>query len=619
MNQTSLVGRPLSKITAAIVGFAERRGVWSGPLMSSSPELARLWSGPPVAADVRVDLETALQQSTFYACARLLATNIGSLQPNHYERLPGGGKQRIDTSSLARLLREPNAEQSRYKFIEQLVFHAACAGNYFAEIVRTYGAQPAQLWPIDPSRVTVIRDAAGQKQYRVSQPAGGEAYLPADNMLHVQGFGWSADVGFNVPEVARQALGLGIAAEQFGGKFFANGAQLGGVVTSDLSEQGRANLDKAIRTEHQGSARAHRWLMAPPNTTFTPIGVNPHDGQMDELRSRQVDEICRYFGISPILIGAMGRATWGNFGEAREQFFVQVITPWLVNIESELMRKLLAPAERESHVIEFNAEGFLRGNAAERGEFYSKMVSIGAYSINNVLALENKPPIPGGDQHYVPANSVAITAPAAPPPEENTPARAAIVATHRDLVLSAMAPLIWKETDRARKNKGSPAKLKAWAESFYRLHEESCVDALRPVMKTHLVFMGSTQDADTYTRALIRPELEAAHAQIKALAGASSEDFQISIERVLTRWEQERPAAIADRILQDEIAYCRTGVAPTLPTEAPPRPSKLASPGMTVSFLEKVHKTAIAASEAPLYPSPLDKKRDEINAAARQR
>jgi HK97 family phage portal protein len=563
--------------------------------MSSSPETTRLFAAPAVAADVRVDLETSLNVSPHYACARLLSTNIASLTPHHYRRLKNGGRERNDTSAIARLLREPNPEQTRYKVIEQLVLHAACCGNAYAEITFTGGGQPAEIWPIDPRRVTVMRDAGGKKCYRVTQGSGGDVTLPARQMLHIQGPGWTGDYGFNMAEMARQALGLAIASEQYASKFFANGAQLGGVVTTDLTEQGRKNFLTAMNAEHQGVGRSHRWIVAPPGTSFTPIGVNMHDSQMEELRARQVDEICRFHGIAPMLIGAMGRATWGNFGEAREQFFTQTITPWLVNIESELMAKLISPLERGQQLIAFNVDGFLRGNPAERASHYQTMVQIGAYSINDVLALENRPPIAGGDGHLKPMNAEYITEPE--PVVE--PARAAItLAAHRDLLLDAFGRYLGVECDRASRCRTAP-KLKEYAQREYddQVHRAKLSDILHVPVRAWLATLAREDEADQICEALVAHHFETTYRVLKALADHNPSDtFGEVLDQQLRIWRQNGRIV---RVVDHLIAHFAPPPLEALPT----KPRQLAAAGAKLALMRCVHKQLVAEYDARLEAS----------------
>lgn len=142
-----------------------------------------------------------------------------------------------------------------------------CTGNGYAEILRDGMARPRQLWHIDPRRVSYVRDG-DRLVYRVIQPSGGVVTIAPADMLHLKGPSPDGLLGFDMTEIAREALGLAIASERFGGRFFSNGAQLGGILTTDASEQARKNLAEALNAQHQGADRAHKWLL-------TPAGVYP--------------------------------------------------------------------------------------------------------------------------------------------------------------------------------------------------------------------------------------------------------------------------------------------------------------------------------------------------------
>ena len=215
----------------------ETRGVWSGPLTSSSPELARLWAAPPVSAGVSVTEDSALRVSAFFAAVSTISWDVASLPLKLYKRLPTGGKTEFDTHPLYRMLHaSPNLEQTSFQLRAALMINVLCTGNAFAEIGRDPLNRPRALWHVEPGRVAIIREH-GRLRYRVIQTDGGTVTLEAADMVHLVGPSPNGVVGLNTIDVAREALGLAIASERFGGKYFANGAQLGGVLATNVTGQ----------------------------------------------------------------------------------------------------------------------------------------------------------------------------------------------------------------------------------------------------------------------------------------------------------------------------------------------------------------------------------------------
>lgn len=596
MNQTSLVGRPLSALVSSLVGFAEKRGIWSGPLTSSSPELARLWAGLTNSAGVLVNDITALGVSTFFAATSTISDDVATIPLLMYQRLPGGGKQRYQDHPLYPLLHdEPNPEQSTSQFRAALMMNVLCTGNAFAEIVRDGAGRPRQLWHLDPSRVRIVRDHAGRLAYDITQTTGGTARIEAGNMIHLTGPSPDGVSGFDMVTIAREALALAIASERFGGTFFANGATFGGLLTpGKLTEPAQANLRAAIAAQHQGVDRSHRLFLVPDGSTFTPTGVNPRDSQMAELRNQQVLEICRFLKFPPAFAMSLERATWGNFGEMRLQYYTQNIRVWLEKIEQELTRKLLrAGNERATLVIEHNSTAFLRADDEKRAAYYKTLSDIGVISINEIRELENLPPVLGGDVHRVPMNFEPLPAPVSNP---ITPARMAIVGSaHRDLIRDTIARWSVKIADRASR-KTEPAKLRefAAAELKERLFAANFIDMTRGAVRAWLATADRASEADDICAQLATYFVDS-YFQTLLVIGQhhDGDDFNVELTRQLARWrDAERVGSVIDHLILH-------GAPPPVETRAAPRPV-LASHGGDVRMMKMVHRQRLAESDLQL-------------------
>jgi len=375
------------------------RGIWSGPITSNSPELARFFGALPNATGVPVNEYTALNYAAVWAAIRSISSALASLPLTTIRYLNSGGKQRDPQHPLYQMLHlEPNAEMSSFTFREVLTAHVLLWGNGYAEIERNGTGNPVALWPLTPERVTPIRRGSALT-YRVINPNGSETLIDPSDMLHLRGLGYDGVSGYSVIHHARESVGLGLATERFGGTFFGNGSTFGGILShpGTLTEPARKNLQTSLAARHQGVDRAHRFVILEEGLKYEKLGIPPDDAQFLETRKFQVTEIARWFNIPPHKIGDLERSTFSNIEQQTVDFYTTTLLPWLTVWEMELERKLLAPMERRLISIEFVHEGLLRGDSAARGAFYQAMSSVGAITPNEIRDREGLPPLPGGD------------------------------------------------------------------------------------------------------------------------------------------------------------------------------------------------------------------------------
>jgi len=404
------------------------RAYWMGPIFTSSTsqQLAQFFGTSPVSSGVTVNPATAFQVSAFFCAVVTISWDVASLPLFLFRTLPDGGKRRFESHPLNDLLHDrPNPEMTSFSFRASLLIHALSTGNGYAEIVRDGANRPAQLIPITPDRVTPCRMSDGTLQYRVINPGAGDAYIQAQDMIHLRGPSPDGIVGLDVVQVAREALGLAIATEKFGASFFGNGASFGGVISVPTPRPNDAAVEndrRALNAQHQGVERAHRLLMLYNGAKYEQGGgVNPRDSQYAELRIAQVREIARFFRIPVSFLGDLERSTYSNHEQQVLSYYSTCLRPWLTNFESELSAKLIAPSERRIQHVEHVVEGFLRGDVEKRASFYATMLNAGAMTVNEVRERENLPPIAGGDVAYKPLNTAPVDG-SAPPPAQITAA-----------------------------------------------------------------------------------------------------------------------------------------------------------------------------------------------------
>ncbi|KKM21804.1 hypothetical protein LCGC14_1631710, partial [marine sediment metagenome] len=364
--------------------------------------------GARTLSGVTVSEHSALKFPPFWAAIRVISETIASLPLIVYRRLEPRGKQRARSHPLFRLLHDqPNPEMTAMTFREVLAAQALVWGNAYAEIERDGAGTPIGLWPLLPDRTRPER-VQGVKVFFTRLPNGQEILLPPENVLHVPGLGFDGMVGFSVVAMARQAIGLGLAAEEFGSRFFAQGATAKFALEHPkaLSDTAFKRIKERFAAEHTGLEQAHRTVILEEGMTLKPYSIPPDDAQFLQTRKFQVTEIARMFRLPPHKIGDMERATFSNVEQQAIDFVVDTIQPWLVRFEMAFRASLFAPDS--DFFAEHLVAGLLRGDAAARFATYAQGRQWGLFSINEIRELENMNPIgPEGDVHMVPLNMVA--------------------------------------------------------------------------------------------------------------------------------------------------------------------------------------------------------------------
>ncbi len=553
------------------------RSYWIGPQGFGSPAFTGFFGNHRVTAGVVVDYGTAFGVSAFACAVWTIAWDVASLPLILLKRLPNGGKVRFDTHGLYRLLHDqPNPETTAFTFRQALMIDALAMGSGFAEIIRDGAGRPSALWNICASRVTVFRQN-GQLLYRVANTNDGDAIIDAANMIHIKGPSAQGVLGVGMVHAAREALGLSIAAEQYGAVVFKNGASVGGVITPSgaMSELARKNLRESLESRHAGVENAHKLFLLEQGMTFTATTANARDAQLNDTRLYQVREIARFFRIPVSLLGDLERSTFQNASQQVQSYYTQCLRPWLENIEQELSSKLIASAERNIQLIEHVVEDFLHIDVAARGTYYVQGLQNGWFTVNEVREKENLPPIPGGDIPRVASNTESLTAtPAqASPLARSAPGRAdVLLAAQRDVLIDTFNRAHRVEAGRARQAQATPAKLRAWMAQFYDIREDTLREMLLPGVRAYLACIGgdlSTVNTviDAWAAAHVAESRRDLEKVLDGMDHHEHPDLARKLERVLVRWEQDRAIRIVDQFMQH-------GVTVTTPTSAIVKPSR---------------------------------------------
>lgn len=357
-----------------------------------------------------VNERTALQTTAVYACVRILSETLASL-PLHLYKYTDSGKEKATDNPLYRLLHnEPNPEMTSFVLRETLMSHLLLWGNAYAQVIRDGRGQVLALYPLLPEKMEIDRLDSGELYYEY-QTDKGKVILRKEEVLHIPGLGFDGIKGQSPIAMAKNAIGMAIATEEYGAKFFSNGANPGGV----LEHPGVVKDPKRVRDSwnavYQGSSNSHRVAVLEEGMKFTPIGIPPEQAQFIATRKFQINEIARIFRIPPHMIGDLEKSSFSNIEQQSLEFVKYTLDPWVVRWEMALQKALLSPTEKEEYFIKFNVDGLLRGDYQSRMSGYSVGRQNGWLSANDIRELENLNLIPkelGGDLYLINGNMTKL-------------------------------------------------------------------------------------------------------------------------------------------------------------------------------------------------------------------
>ena len=358
-----------------------------------------------------VNARTAIQVSAVYACVRVIAETVASLPFSVFEQDKTGSQKALDHPLYRILHDEPNTEMTSFVWREAMLTHLLLWGNSYSQILRAGRGNIVGLYPLLPDHMEVDRDDKGKLTYTYSTTNGQTVKLRPEDVLHIPGLGFDGIMGYSPIAIERNAVGLSIAAEEFGGKFFGNGATPSGILTHPNTVKNPKALRESWMEAYGGSSNANRVAILEEGMTFTRISMPNNEAQFLETRKFQVEEICRIYRVPPHMIADLEHATFSNIEHQSIDFAVHTIRPWLVRIEQAINRALFSEKEKGRFYCQFNLDGLMRGSYKERMEGYSIARQNGWMSANDIRQLENQNPIPdedGGNAYLVNGNMISV-------------------------------------------------------------------------------------------------------------------------------------------------------------------------------------------------------------------
>ena len=359
-----------------------------------------------------VNPSSAIQVSAVYACVRVIAETIASLPFHVYENTESGSRKAIEHPLYRLIHDEPNSEMTSFILRETMLSHLLLYGNAYCQIIRTGRDKVASLYPLLPDHMEVDRDVSGRLTYTYTTSDGKRWLLDSRDVLHIPGLGFDGIMGYSPIALEKSAIGLGIAAEEYGSKFFSNGARPSGILTHPNTVKDPAALRASWNAAYGSSTNASRVAVLEEGMSFVPLSLPNNEAQFLETRKFQVSEIARIFRVPPHMIGDLDRATFSNIEHQSISFAVHTIRPWLVRIEQAMNRALISEKEKGRFYVQFNLDGLMRGDYKSRMEGYAIARQNGWMSANDIRELENLNPITdtiGGDEYLVNGNMIPIS------------------------------------------------------------------------------------------------------------------------------------------------------------------------------------------------------------------
>lgn len=449
------------------------------------------WYDDSIGPISGISPEMSLQSAAVWACVRVLAESVGSLPAVLYERLPDGGKEKAVKNPLYELFHDqPNNWQTSSEFWEQSMYHLSLRGNFLADLIPGRRGGTDQLEPIHPDRVEAKRRSDNLIDYTIRNPnTGREFKRETYSILHVRGLSSDGVWGIHPVRQLRKTIALGLGQDEFAQRFFKQGVQPSGVIShpQQLGDDAYNRLLQQM-AEHRGSKNAHKTLILEEGMEWTQTSMTNRDAQFLQSRQYSTVEIARMFRVPPHMIADLTRATFSNIEHQSLDFVVHTLRPWLVRIEKAIRRDVIVQFRR--FFLEFNVDGLLRGDFKTRIEGYAKAIQAEILNRNEVREMENRNPVPGGNEFKNPAinpqgspdREKGMDGEPLPeePPEDSRQARM-LNAYSRDIGGRIARRELSELGKRVKHADGDNDRFQEWCSAFYPKHAEYVDEAIAPL------------------------------------------------------------------------------------------------------------------------------------------
>jgi len=562
---------------------------------------ASAWRGlgllPTSASGITVNEETALNYSAVFRAVDLLSDHFAMLPLQIFQQIDDRTKQKATKHRLYNTLHlSPNPIMHSMAWRKLVMAHRLLWGNHYSEIEFLPGNR-INLWPLTPSKMEKIERRGYELIYHYRNDVNRVDQIPSWAIFHYRGLSTNGYYGISILQKARQSIGLGLATEEFGARFFGNDARPGGVLQHPgvLDDDAYKRLLESWESRHGGLSKSHKTAILEEGMTYQQIGIPPEDAQFLETRKFQVTEVARWFGVPPHKLYDLERATFSNIEHQGIEYTSDSLQPHITNFELTCDTQLMTEAEQARFYTKINMSALLRGDTQARHEAYGNGLQNGYYSINDVRNFEDENPIDGGDDYRVPLNMIPVTQAdmlAQPQPAQEPPQRAkrenrakdSGAARHslRNDMLPVYQDVMGRLLRREANDVGNNAKRLAngdfmtWLDAFYEEHKAVVVKELRSITQAYgnqVVKIASDEvEADApqqyRTDAFIAAYLQtfavrhvakqSARVQGAVASAATPEEQQAAVNEEMDSW---RNGPRADGIAGDEATRLNNAAA----------------------------------------------------------
>ena len=362
-----------------LFGFDITRAGREAKAINKADLALELLGGMASKSGASVTWQTALQITTAFACARVIADGLAQVPLKLYRDLPQGGKEVAADEPLHALLSAmPNAHQTSFEFREQLALHLVFCGQAIVWKNRI-GSKTVELLVYEPQNVTVKRDGWALS-YRITTAEGRQIPVPADEIWHLRGPSWDGFVGLEAVRLAREALGLALVTEEHSARMFSNGARLSGILTAEGPKPKDADaMRESWQQTYAGVANAFKTALLWGGPKYQPTAQANDEAQLLEQRRFQIEEVCRFARVLPIMVGHYDKAM--TFASAEQMFLAHVVHtlgPWYARLEQSADAHLLTEKQRAAGLyFKFLPQGLMRGAHKDRAEYFAKALGAG--------------------------------------------------------------------------------------------------------------------------------------------------------------------------------------------------------------------------------------------------
>lgn len=527
---------------ALITKLFEKRASSVDPIHPRDPALAAMFGlGADTHSKINVTEDTAMRFSAVYAAIRIIAETVASLPIKVFERKAGGGRAEVSSHPVSTLMAvEPNRDMTPMVYRETSQSHILSWGNSFDEIVMNGRGEAVELIPRHPSRVRPFRSNSGMLQYDITYDSGENRTLDRSQVMHVPGLGGDGIVGWSPIRLMRESIGMGLAAERFGARFYGNAARPSMVAKHKgvLGDEAYARLKKDLDNQYSAD-NSHGVLLFEDDMDVTILTMPLEEAQFLESRKFQVVDIARIYRIPPHMLAEMDRATFSNIEQQSLDFEKHTLRPWLVRREQEVNRKLFSGRQKGRYFIKHVVEGLLRADINTRFSAYAMAFQNGWLNIDEIREREDLNPLPDGQgQVYViPLNLQPVddigeegdSLDGDPPQEDNSGERQFL----EHLLTDTVEGLIGREVHRAERAAKKPGEFLTWLDDFYVDHQRTMQKKL----------------GDRFAGEITNHVEESRRLLLEVSGRANADNFELELSIEVDSWVLKRAEFLVNAIL----------------------------------------------------------------------